>query len=96
MRLSFAKEELETLYVEGKSNHDLSDSVIGAFFYHLAAVVAAETADDLTRLRSLPLYASNGRQLIRLGESWKLVITFDNREPRAFILDLVQNVLETA
>ena len=96
MYLSFAKEELETLYVEGKCNYELSASVIGAFFYHLAAVVAAETVDDLTRLRSLPLYASNGRQLIGLGEDWNLAITFDNREPRVFILDLVQNVLETA
>ena len=96
MRLSFAKEELETLYVKGKSNHGLSDSVIGAFFYHLAAVAAAETAEDLTRLQSLPLYVSNGQQLIGLGEGWKLVIMFDNREPRAFILDLIRNVLETA
>lgn len=96
MRLYFADEELETLYVEGRSSHNLPASVIGAFFYHLAAVVAAESADDLTRLQSLPLYALNGGQCIRLDEDWELAIAFDDREPRAFILDLVQNVLETA
>ena len=32
MHLSFVEEELETLYVEGKSNYDLSDSVTKAFF----------------------------------------------------------------
>jgi plasmid maintenance system killer protein len=96
VELLFVSDELKALYIEGRNTLSLPSEVIDLFFYHLAAIVAAEKEEDLLRLRSLSLRLHHGDYFIDLGEDWVLTLSLRAIPTKTVFVSMHQNILESA
>jgi len=95
VELLFVSDELKTLYTEDCNTIGLPSTVVDLFFYHLAAVVAAEREEDLLRLYSLSLRFHYGDYFINLGEDWVLALSFKAIPTKTVFVSVHKDVLES-
>ena len=93
----FASETIATLYTREAGHEIYPAEVLENFYYHLAAISAAESEGDLLMLRSLPLSILGNVYFIRLGPDWVLsfsVRTIDSSQVAVVDLQQELNVRE--
>ena len=89
--IHFATTALEKLYENELGAERYSPVAVDNFFYHLAAICAAESEADLLRLESLPLEPYGGQYMLRLDSDWMLTLSIQvNTHSQVVGVDLVQ------